>query len=193
MNIATYLMGVQDFLTGMITNPDEIHHLLDVITEYLVDWHDLQRETIPTIDGILMLDDILGFIGETEFAAFGLPYLKRIYDRDHKVKFLHNDADWHSSIKYLPEIGVNLFNMGFDPSLNELKDLTENKVTMLGNIPPRDVLANGSHKDIEQSVKAQLDSLEHKSNVIMSCGGGMPPDVSTENIQCFVDMVNKYG
>lgn len=193
MNIATYLMGVQDFLIGMITNPDEIHHLLDIITEYLVDWHDLQRQACPSIDGILVLDDILGFIGEPEFLAFGLPYLKRIYDRDLSVKFLHNDADWKSSIKSLPEIGVNLFNMGFEPSLNELKTLTGNQVTMVGNIPPRDVLANGSAEDIERSVKELLGDLKDKRRVVISCGGGMPPEVSTDSIQHFLDVVKKYS
>lgn len=40
------------------------------------------------------------------------------------------------SVQYLPALGVNLFNMGFDTDLNLLKELTQNKVTMLGNIPP---------------------------------------------------------
>ncbi len=193
LNIASYLMGTTEFLTGMIINPDEIHHLINLITEYLVEWHDFQQDAFPTIDGIIVLDDILGFIGETEFEQFGLPYLKRIYDRNLSVKCLHNDADCHSSIKYLPEIGINLFNMGFDTSLNELKAQTDNKITMLGNIPPRDVLANGSEQDIELKVKEMLQSLDRKSGVIASCGGGMPPDVSTNNINIFANMVAKYS
>ena len=43
LNIASYLMGVSEFLTAMIMNPEEIHRLLDTITEFLVDWHELQR------------------------------------------------------------------------------------------------------------------------------------------------------
>lgn len=193
LNIASYLMGMTEFLLAMMTNPDEIHKLLHIITDYLEAWHDLQRRSIPTIDGIMVLDDIIGFIGEQEFIAFGLPYLKRIFNRDVKVKFLHNDADCTSSLKYLPEIGINLFNMGFDKTLNELKSVTDNNITMLGNIPPRDVLANGSKAEIESSVKALITGLENKSRVIVSCGGGMPPAVSTENIIFFEEMVIKYS
>jgi uroporphyrinogen decarboxylase len=192
LNIASYLMGTTEFLLAMMTNPDEIHKLLNIITDYLEAWHDLQKKSIPTIDGLLMLDDIIGFIGEQEFTDFGLPYLKRIFNRNVKVKFLHNDADCASSLKYLPEIGINLFNMGFDKTLNELKSSTGNKITMLGNIPPRDVLANGSKSDIESSVKALISGLEDRSRVIVSCGGGMPPAVSTENIRFFEEMVIKY-
>jgi uroporphyrinogen decarboxylase len=193
LNIASYLIGTTEFLLAMMTNPEEIHKLLNIITDYLEAWHDLQRRYIPTIDGIMVLDDIIGFIGEQEFIDFGLPYLKRIFDRNVKVKFLHNDADCTSSLKYLPEMGINLFNMGFDKSLNELKDSTGNKITMLGNIPPRDVLANGSKSDIEKSVKDLITGLENKSRVIVSCGGGMPPAVSTENIKYFVEMIMKYS
>jgi uroporphyrinogen-III decarboxylase len=193
LNIASYLMGTTEFLLAMMTHPDEIHNLLNIITDYLVAWHDLQRRSIPTIDGIMVLDDIIGFIGEQEFIDFGLPYLKRIFDRNVKVKFLHNDADCTSSLKYLPEIGINLFNMDFDKTINELKSSTGNKITMLGNIPPRDVLANGTKSDIESSVKELITGLGDKSRVIVSCGGGMPPAVSTENIRFFEEMVIKYS
>ena len=191
LNIASYLMGVSEFLTAMIMNPEEIHRLLDTITEFLVDWHELQRAAIPTIDGILILDDIVGFIGETEFVTFGLPYLKRIFSREVSVRFFHNDADCRSSVKYLPEIGINLFNMGFDISLGELRNLTGGKTTMLGNIPPRDVLAKGSQQEIEKAVKEMLGGLQDSTGVILSCGGGMPPGVSTDNIRYFADAITR--
>jgi len=193
LNIASYMMGTTEFLLAMMTNPEEIHHLLDMITGYLEEWHDLQKKTFPSIDGILVLDDIIGFIGEEEFLSFGFPYLKRIFDRNVTVKFLHNDADCRSSLKHLPDLGINLFNMGFDVSLNELKAQTSNKITMLGNIPPRVVLANGTKEEIEKAVKDLILNLENRSRVIVSCGGGMPPSVSTENIKFFSQMVKKYS
>jgi uroporphyrinogen decarboxylase len=193
LNIASYLMGMTEFLLAMMTDPAAIHKLLQIITDYLVEWHDLQQKTFPTIDGIMVLDDIIGFIGEEEFLAFGMPCMKRLFDRNVSVKFFHNDADCSSSLRYLPEIGINLFNMGFDKSLNELKSRTNNKITMLGNIPPRDVLANGTRTDIETSVRDLLSNLEDKSRVIVSCGGGMPPDVTTENLEFFAEMVGEYS
>jgi uroporphyrinogen decarboxylase len=89
------------------------------------------------------------------------------------------------------EMGVNLFNMGYDISLNELKRLTNNKVTMPGNIPPRDVLANGTADDVAKSALDLINSLDDRSRIIMSCGGGMQTDVSTGNIQAFIDTVRK--
>lgn len=189
LNIASFLMGTTEFLTAMMTHPDEVHELLGKITDYLCDWHELQRSEIDSIDGIFVLDDLLGFVGENEFREFALPCFKRIYDSDVKIKFLHNDADWRSSVRYLPELGVNLFNMGFDSSLNDLKKITGQKVTMLGNVPPRDCLANGTRKDIEDTVRELILKLEDRTGVVLSCGGGMPPNVSTENIRYFYNTV----
>ena len=193
LNIATYLMGTTEFLTGMITHPEEMHRLLGMINDYLVEWHEIQKQAIPTIDGMLVLDDIIGFIGEEEFREFGLPYLKALFDRDLSVKFLHNDASCRSSIKYLPDIGVNLFNMGFETDLNELKEQTEDRVVMMGNIPPRDVLANGSTIEIENEVKKLLGNLKTKNRVLVSCGGGMPPEVSSGSINHFISTVKKHS
>lgn len=190
LNIAAFLMGTTEFMMCMMTNPEETHQLLKKISDYLEAWHALQRETFPSIDGIMMLDDIVGFIGEEEFTEYGLPYLKRLYNVDCSIKFFHNDAGYTSSIKYLPEIGINIFNMEFESDLNELKVLTNNQVTMLGNIPPRDVLAAGSPDDVRKSASNLLNGLEDRSRVIFSCGGGMPPGVKTENIRAFIETIS---
>lgn len=186
LNIASFLMGTTEFMMAMMMDPERVHKLLRIITDFLKDWHKLQRKTFSTIDGILMLDDIVGFIGETEFLEFGMPYLKELYDCDVEVKFFHNDADCTASVKYYPEVGINLYNPGIHLSVNQLIEATSNKLTILGNIPPRDVLASGSPQEVSGAVNNLLNALKAKTNFVLSCGGGMPPDVSTENIDAFI-------
>ncbi len=82
--------------------------------------------------------------------------------------------------------------MGFETDLNHLKQVTNNQVTMLGNIPPRDVLAGGTAQEVKESVKSLINSLDTRKRVILSCGGGMPPGVSTENLHAFIDAINEY-
>lgn len=193
LNIAGFLMGMTEFLLSIKTEPEKAHNLLKKITEYLKKWHKLQRESFPTIDGIFILDDIIGFIGEEDFKNFGLPYFKELFAPDVAVRFLHNDSTYESSIDHLPEMGVNLFNMGFETDLNELKRRTNNKVTMLGNIPPRDVLAAGSPKDVKEATIELTNSLEDTQGIIFSCGGGMPPNTPSKNINSFIKTVKEYN
>jgi len=88
-------------------------------------------------------------------------------------------------------MGVNLFNMGYETDLNQLKELTDNQITMLGNVPPRDVMAKGTPGDVTRSVRELIEGLKEKSRVILSCGGGMSPGVTTQNINAFVQAVLK--
>jgi uroporphyrinogen-III decarboxylase len=190
LNVASFLMGSTEFLMAIRTNPDETHKLLGIVTDFIIDWLELQARTFPSIDGIFILDDIVGFLGEDDFKEMALPYLKRIFQSfETSVKFFHNDAPGLVCAPYLPQIGVNLFNFSFQHTLGRMKELTGNTVTLLGNIPTRDVLAAGTPEQVRNNVKATLDSVKDKSRIILSCGGGMPPGVPTENIGAFLSAV----
>ena len=187
LNIASFLLGTTEFLTGIRTNPDEAHKLLETITDFIIDWLQLQAELFSTIDGILILDDITGLLGKEDFEKAALPYLSRLFERfEVTVKFFHNDAGGLVCAPYLPGIGVNLFNFSHRHTLAEMKELTANGVTLLGNIPPRDIVSAGTAQDVQNSVRAALGPLTDKTRIILSCGGGMPPDVPTENINAFL-------
>lgn len=186
LNIATFLMGTTEFLMAIKTDPDRMHKLLGVITRFLKKWHALQRETFPSIDGIMMLDDVVGFIGEEDFKEFGLPYLKELYSIEASVKLFHNDAGCASSVRDYPEIGINLFNPGIQQTISEIHEWTGGQLAILGSIPPRDVLAKATPEEVTEAVRHQKRELPPNSRVVHSCAGGMPPDVPTGNIQAFL-------
>ncbi len=189
LNIASFLMGTTELLTSMMMEPEAVHKLMRLITDFLKDWHRLQKEAIPTIDGIMMLDDIVGFVGEDEFLEFGFPYLKELYSMDAAVKLFHNDADCTMSVKHYPAMGVNLYNPGTHMNVAEMMEVTENRMTILGNIPPRDVLAAGSPEDVKKVTLDMLALVKNPDRLMPSCGGGMPPKVITENIRAFIEAI----
>jgi uroporphyrinogen-III decarboxylase len=187
LNIASFLAGTTEFLMAIRTDPEQVHKLLGTITDFTIDWLGLQARTFPSIDGIFILDDIVGFLGDDDFKTAALPYLERIFQSlDVAVRFFHNDAGGLVCAPYLSQIGVNIFNFSFQHRLSEMKDLTNNAVTLLGNIPTRQVLAAGTPDDVRNSVAGAIESVDDRSRIILSCGGGMPPDVPTENIQAFL-------
>ncbi len=187
LNIASFLMGTTEFLTALKTDAEPAHKLLKLVTAFLKNWHELQRQSISSIDGMLVLDDIVGFMGEKDFLEFGYPYLKELYKADVAVKFFHNDAECAKSIKYYPELGINLYNPGIHNRIQDLFALSGNKLTILGNIPPRDVLAKGSPTEVATAVRSLRAETPAGSRLILSCAGGMPPGVSTQNLQAFIE------
>ena len=82
LNIATFIMGTTEFLVAIKTDPDPMHRFLGTITRFLCRWHQLQRDTFPSIDGIMVLDDVVGFMGEDDFLEFGAPYLEKLFAAD---------------------------------------------------------------------------------------------------------------
>lgn len=191
LNIASFLMGTPEFMEALKTEPELMHKLLEIVTDFLVDWIAVQREAFPSIDGIFLLDDIVGFISRRDFETFGLPYLKRAFSADVTVKFFHNDAPCKASAPLLAAAGINLLNFGVQHTLTEMKAWTNNRIALMGNIPPRDVLAEGTPADVVRSVTEMLNALDDKSRLIVSCGGGMPPNAPTESIQALISAVRE--
>jgi len=187
LNVASFLMGGTEFLMAIRTNPDETHKLLGIVTDFIVDWVKLQAQTFESIDGVFILDDIVGFVGDDDFREMAMPYLRRIFQSlDVAVRFFHNDAAGLVCAPYLEQIGVNLFNFSYQHTLGEMKELTGNAVTLLGNIPTRETIASGTPQDVRDSVRAAMEGLADRSRIILSCGGGMPDGVSSENIEAFL-------
>jgi uroporphyrinogen decarboxylase len=191
LNIASFLMGTPEFMEALKTEPELMHRLLEIVTDFLVEWIAVQREAFPTIDGILLLDDIVGFVSRRDFETFGLPYLQRAFSADVTVKFFHNDAPAKASAPMLEAAGINLFNFGIQHTLADMKTWTNNRIALMGNIPPRDVLAEGTPADVKRSVTEMLSALDDKSRLIVSCGGGMPPQAPTENIRALISTVEE--
>ena len=190
LNIASFLFGMTDFLLALAITPEEAQKGLTTITDFVIDWLSLQFEKFRDINGIFILDDIVGFLGEPDFETFVLPHMKRIYNTfNAKVNFFHNDASGLICAKYLNEIGVNLFNFSYNHSISEIRSLAGDSVTLLGNIPPREILATGSQADVQASVSKMIKTCEDHSRIIWSCGGGMSPGTTTGNIRAFIQAV----
>jgi uroporphyrinogen decarboxylase len=193
LNVATFLMGTTEFLYAIKTDPEPMHRLLRIITDFLKQWHALQHQTFPTIDGMLMLDDIVGFMGEADFVEFGLPYMKELYATDVAVKFFHNDAACAQSLRHYADLGINLYNPGTQTPLAEMRRLCDHRLTILGTIPPRDVLAQGKPSDVRAAVRELLANTPDRSRLILSCAGGMPPGVTTENVIAFCEAAAEFS
>ncbi|HTX71682.1 MAG TPA: uroporphyrinogen decarboxylase family protein [Rectinemataceae bacterium] len=191
LNVASFLLGTTDFLVALKTDAEKAHLLLRRVTDFLLSWHALQRNRFPSIDGIMILDDIVGFLGEEDFLEFGQPYLAELYSPAASVKLFHNDADCLSSVRHYAGIGINLYNPGIQRSIGEIGDLTEGRLTIMGSVPPRDVLAAGTPAAVAEAVARQIGDYRGRARLLHSCAGGMPPGVSTDNLRAFVTAVRE--
>jgi uroporphyrinogen decarboxylase len=192
LNIASFLLGTTELMMGFMMDPENSHRLLEIITRFSVQWIQYQKERFPSIEGILVLDDIVGFIGDDECKEYAVPYIKRIFESiDSEINFFHNDAQGIISTPYLKEMGVNLFNFSFEHSMKEIRELAGPEVALIGNLPPRDILALGTAEQVREETKKMVTEFGDSERVIWSCGGGMPQNVTTDNIRAFKETIDE--
>jgi len=196
LNITSFLLSVPQFCIAVKTNPDEVHAILEKTTDLVIRWLKAQMSVLDDVEGILVLDDLCGFFSEEDYLEFAHPYMKRIFDSfDVPVKMFHNDnfANRYVTFPYIADLGVNIFNFSYSADLIETRKLLGDRVCILGNVAPRDILVNGTPEDIEKAVFQQLDTYGSKSGIILSAGGGASPGMGYENCRAFIDAGKKWN
>ena len=111
LTVATHLMGVSNFLLALKLHPAETHRFLRTTTTLVRTWLEAQAEALREVEAVLVLDDIAGFISPKDYLEFAHPYLKEIFERfSGFLKMFHNDTDNPASYRYLPDLGIQVFN-----------------------------------------------------------------------------------
>ena len=78
---AGFVRSTTDFMIDLVEKPEWAHKLIDRCTSLIIDWLKAQHKAMgDTVEGIFILDDIVGFINEEHYQEFAHPYLKRICD-----------------------------------------------------------------------------------------------------------------
>ena len=114
MCTAGFVRGTTDFMIDLVEKPEWAHKLINFCTRLVIDWLKAQHKAMgDTVEGIFILDDIVGFVNEEHYMEFCHPYLKRICDAFPKdwVRIYHNDAEVQACLDHLPD-AASTFSTG---------------------------------------------------------------------------------
>jgi uroporphyrinogen-III decarboxylase len=192
---AGFVRGTTDFMIEIVEKPEWAHKLIDLCTRLVIDWLQAQAKAMgPTVEGIFILDDIVGFINEEHYEEFAHPYLKRICEAFPKdwVKIYHNDADINACLEHLPDCGFHVLNWGKQTDISDVKARVGNRICLMGNVNPLEVGVRGTPEEVRD---ATLEVLEKSGGegVILSVGGGTSPGMPRENIRAMLGALNEYN
>lgn len=189
--IASFLRGVTPLMMDIADGREEIHELFKLTTKCVIDWLSAQAEAIGgSVEGILVLDDIAGFLSGRAYREWAHPYLKQIcaaFPKDW-VKVYHNDANVRPFLAELPDTGFDVLNWSHNISVQEAREKTKGQMTLMGNVPPLEVAVRGTPEDVKASaleVKAQSGG----EGLILSVGGGVSPGMPAANIRALIESV----
>ena len=147
-----------------------------------------------TVEGIFILDDIVGFVNEEHYLEFAHPYLKRICDAFPKdwVKIYHNDAEVDACLEHLPDCGFQRVELGQADGYAEVKERVGDRMCLMGNVNPLEVGVRGTPEEVSE---ATLDVLEKSGGegIILSVGGGTSPGMPERNIVAMLEALQEFN
>lgn len=188
--LAGFLRGITTFMEDLVESPDAVEKLLALTTKCVIDWLTAQAETIgDSVEGILVLDDIVGFLSPAMYRRFAHPYLKQICDAfpAEWVKVYHNDANVRPLLSQLPDTGFDVLNWGHNVPVAEAAQKTGGKMCLMGNVNPLDIGVRGTPEQVEAAARDVLASAQAASApLILSVGGGVSPGMPADNIRALV-------
>ncbi|MCX7885637.1 MAG: uroporphyrinogen decarboxylase family protein [Verrucomicrobiae bacterium] len=192
---AAFFRGVTELLTDIIEAPEQATKLLDITTQLTIDWLKAQAEIIgPTVEGILVLDDIVGFLGRNHYQEFAHPRLKRICAAfpQHWVKIYHNDANVAAFLDMLPDTGFDVLNWGKQLPVAEAARRIDGRMTLMGNVNPLEIGVRGTPEDVATATREVLHNAGSHP-LILSLGGGVSPGMPTANIQAMLAVLEAFN
>ena len=195
MCTAGFVRGTSDFMIDLVESPEGAHKLLDLCTRLIIDWLKAQQAAIgDCVEGIFILDDIVGFVNEDHYMEYCHPYLKRICDAFPKdwVKLYHNDADVEACLEHLPDVGFNVLNWGKQTDIEDVKFRLEDRMTLMGNVNPLEIGVRGTREEVYAATMDVLNKSEGE-RIILSVGGGTSPGMPRENIRAMLSALNEYN
>jgi len=191
--LAAHLMGVTDFLIAMKTDPERTHRLLKMTTRTVLQWLEAQAEVLPGVQAVMVLDDIMGFMGEEDYLQFAHPYMKEVLSLPVALKILHNDTPNPACFRFLGDLGVDIFNFSHKIALPDMRRLAGAKVSLMGNISPLDVMVNGSPEENYRAARQVLRDNAGNPRFLLSAGGGLSPGTRGANLEAILRAVSDSG
>jgi len=172
----------------VIDDPAGVHALLELTTGLTIDWLRVQADVIgESVEGLFILDDIVGLLSPSLYRDFAHPYLCRIFDAFPKewVKVYHNDANVALVLEDLAATGIDVLNWGKLPPAAEVQRRIGERVCLMGNVPPLDVGVRGTPDQVKQAARGVIEATRGRG-LILSVGGGVSPGMPRENVRALV-------
>lgn len=193
---AASIYKTENLLRATRKEKEDLHKLIHFCNESL---KQIYREFIKRGAMILMCDPIASgtILHKKQYREFVLPYtidiVKDIHDAGGMVCY-HICGDTTSIVNDMVESGCDMLSIDNRVDLNHAKNEVSDKLPILGNVDPVEVMYLGTPEDVDQSVKECLQKgYDCENGYILATGCDLAGDVPLENIDQFMKAARKYG
>lgn len=196
-SVCASVIGTEKLLRWMVKDPESVHRVMEIIT----------RNNEEYIKEIGSLGFVAGFSDPVssasllkleQFREFSLPYLAR--NLEHVEKYCGKRGQVHICGKSkalwndLLTTKMGSFSLDNIEDLGEAKDILGSHVSLLGNVPPVEVLFMGTYDEIRQSAKNCIDKAHNSpKGYVLGTGCQIPIGIGLERLEVLMDAGREFG
>lgn len=193
---ASFLIGAESLVRLTIRNPEAVHRLCEISLESALRY----AKAIIDIGCTPSLTDAMSsctVISPRQFKEFSLPYLKKLIAYIHsrgKSVTLHICGKTNKIWEYMVEAGADCISIDNDASLLEAKLKVGDKVRLMGNVKPSEVMLQGIPEDVRKaSIDCIKEAYDNPKGFILASGCSLPTETPLRNIKAMMDTVRAIG
>jgi len=194
--------GMVNLLTDYGLNPELVHALARITTDYNLAIVRMAVELGYEIDGVIMNGDLASeqtsLMSLKHYRTYLKPYHKELVDQVHRfgLKFVkHSDGNMWPLLDDLIEVGFD----GFHPVQPQCMDIAKvkqhvaHRLCLLGNIDCRYLLPNGTEDEVVETVKETIGKAAPGGGYILCSSNSIHPGCKAENVVAMFRAARQYG
>jgi len=194
------LGGMENLLVSFVEEPDLVHRLCRVATDYLLKAIDISIDM--GIETFLVPGDYAmetGLIFSLDmYRRYLKPVHQEIVEHIHRrggVVTKHSDGNTWDLLDDWMEVGFD----GYHPvqpqcmDLREVKQHVKGSMSVWGNIDCRTLLVKGSEEEVRRSVRDTIEIAAPGGGYIITSSNSIHPNVKPENYLAMVRAAHEYG
>lgn len=187
--LAGQLCGVTQLMIATLRNPQFVHELIRLATTASIAYAraivgagiDVTVAADPTASSSLISPQMFG-----SFAAPALRDLLHAAASAGAVPSLHICGQTTPILEAMCNTGARVLELDHLVDLGKAKQLVGQRVCLMGNLNPTDVLLKGSPRVVETAAKSCIEQAGAGGRYILSSGCDVPVDTPLANIRAMV-------
>lgn len=193
---ASFLVGADKLARLMMRSPEVVHRLCELSLETNLAYAGaiIDAGCTPSLTDAMSSSSV---ISPRQFREFSLPYLERliayIHGRGRKVT-LHICGKTAGIWEAMVEAGADCLSIDNDASLSEARLAVGDRVRLMGNVHPSEVMLQGTPEEVRRATLACLEAAaDSPKGFIVASGCSLPTETPFANIHAMLDTVREAG
>jgi uroporphyrinogen decarboxylase len=195
-DVALLVRGATDLLMELITDPQGVHALMEIITETCIMWANVQYEaTGGTMRHIMFSDDAGAQLSPQHWSEFSGRYIRRLVEGlpEGAIRIAHNCARVGHILDMYPGTGIDALHLAPEIDIGEAKRRIGDRVCLIGNLDQLGTLLSGTPEEVEAECRDMIAQGGPGGGYILSASGCVSEGTPLENVEAMVRAAEEYG